>query len=107
LEESPASADTVRVGGLTDGQIVGRLAPPRRRSAIPIAIAVAVPLSAGAYLVLRRFGSGIGEFAFVGAFLVTLVVFMTTLRRRSDEFYARRKRWRSLFMCRRCGQLVA
>jgi hypothetical protein len=107
LEESPASLNTVRVGGLTGGPIVARLAPPKRRSALPIATVVAVPLFAGAYYVLRRFGSGLGEFAFVAAFLVTLVVFMTTLRRRSDEYYDRRKRWRSLFMCRRCGQLVA
>jgi hypothetical protein len=41
------------------------------------------------------------------AFLVTLTVFMTWMRRYSDQYYDRRKRWRSLYMCRRCGQLVA
>ena len=57
--------------------------------------------------VFRRFGPGVGQLAFVAVFLVTLTVFMTWLRRYSDEYYARRKKWRSLHVCSRCGQLVA
>ena len=92
---------------MTDRQIVARLRPPRRKSALWPALLVALPLSAAAFYVYRRFGQGIGEFAFVAAFLVTLTVFMTWLRRYSDQYYDGRKRWRSLHVCSRCGQLVA
>jgi hypothetical protein len=107
LEDAPNAPPEVRAGGMTDQQIVRRLRPPRRRSAIRPAALVALPLSAGAFYVFRRFGQSTGEFAFVAAFLVTLTVFMTWLRRYSDEYYDRRKRWRSLHVCGRCGQLVA
>jgi len=107
LEDDPNIPNEVRAGGMTDRQIVVRLRPPNRKSAFRPALLVALPLAAGAFYVYRRFGQGIGEFAFVGAFLVTLTVFMTWLRRYSDQYYDRRKRWRSLHVCSRCGQLVA
>jgi hypothetical protein len=107
LEDEPNASAVVRAGGMTDAQIVRRLRPPNRRSALRIAVLVGVPLSAGAFYVFRRFGQNIGEFAFVADFLVTLIFFMTWLRRYSDEYYARRKQWRSLYVCSRCGQLVA
>ena len=107
LEDEPNSAPVVRAGGMTDEQIVRRLRPPGRRSALRIGVLVAIPLSAAAFYLFRRFGQNVGEFAFVADFLVTLVVFMTRLRRYSDEYYDRRKQWRSLFVCSRCGQLVA
>jgi hypothetical protein len=107
LEDEPNAPAVVRAGGMTDEQIVRRLRPPNRKSALRFGILVAIPLSAAAFYVLRRFGSNVGEFAFVGASLVTLIVFMTRLRRYSDEYYDRRKRWRGLYVCSRCGQLVA
>jgi hypothetical protein len=107
LEEAPNAPAEVRVGGMTDQQIVRRLRPPRRKSALRPATLVALPLFVGAFFVYRRFGPGIGQLAFVAAGLVTLTVFMTWLRRYSDEYYDRRKKWRSLHVCSRCGQLVA
>ncbi len=106
LEETPNAPEEVRTGGMTDAQIVRRLRPPRRKSAVRVALLVAIPLAAAGFYVFRRFGANIGEFAFAAAALVTLVVFMTRLRRYSDEYYDRRKRWRSLYVCTVCGQLV-
>lgn len=106
-DASSEGANAERIAGLTDAQIVSRLRPPTRKSALRFALLIAVPLAAGAFFILRRFGDNIGEFAFVVAFIIALTVFMTRLRRYSDEYYDRRKRWRSLYMCRRCGQLVA
>ena len=107
LEDAPNAPAEARAGGMTDQQIVRRLRPPHRKSALRPAALVALPLGAGAFFVYRRFGPGIGQLAVVAAFLVTLTVFMTWLRRYSDEYYARRKTWRSLHVCSRCGQLVA
>ena len=107
LEDSPDAAQVERVGGMSDLQVVRRLRPPKRKSALRVGLLVLIPLSAGAFYVFRRVGPNIGEFAFVAAFLVALMVFMTRMRRYSDEYYDRRKRWRSLFVCSRCGQLVS
>ena len=106
VEDGVASQEE-RAGGLTDAQIVARLRPPTRKSALRVGLLVAVPLSAVSYYILRRFGSNPGELAFVGSFLVSLTVFMTWMRRYSDQYFDRRKQWRSLYMCRRCGQLVS
>ncbi|HEV8496065.1 MAG TPA: hypothetical protein VGQ56_04340 [Gemmatimonadaceae bacterium] len=106
LGEQPDAEDVVREGGRTDRQIVARLAPPQRRSALRTVIAVAVPLSVAAFYVYRRFEGTIGQAAIVATLIVTLIVFLTTVRRLSDDYYARRDEWRRLFMCRRCGQLV-
>src|SRR5215471_16569910 len=65
LEEAPNAPAEVRVGGMTDQQIVRGLRPPRRKSALWPAALVAVPLFIGAFFVYRRFGSGIGQLAFV------------------------------------------
>jgi hypothetical protein len=107
LEDAPNAPEVVRTGGMTDAQIVRRLRPPKRKSALRVSLLVAIPLGAAGYYVFRRFGPDIGEFAWVAGFLVTLIVFMTRLRRYSDEYYDRRKRWRSLHVCSSCGQLVA
>ncbi len=106
LEETPNAPAEIRVGGMTDEQIVRRLRPPRRKSALRFAVLAAIPLAGAGVYVLRRFGADAGEFTFVGGFIVALIVFMTRLRRYSDEYYARRKRWRSLHVCAKCGQLV-
>lgn len=107
LEEQPESANVVRVGGLTDLQLVKKLSPPRRKSALGIVLAVAVPLAAVAYFLYRRFGDNAGELAAVGGLVITTIVFLTTLRRQSDAYYHGRRRWNSLYVCRQCGQLVA
>jgi hypothetical protein len=72
-----------------------------------IVLAVAVPLAAIAFYVYRRFGESIGQAAIGVAIIVTVIVFLTSLRRLSDDYYARRNEWNKLYMCRRCGQLVA
>src|SRR5262249_36114395 len=71
---SPNAPPEVRAGGMTDQQIVRRLRPPNRKSALRPALLVALPLSVGAFYVFRRFGSGVGQLAFVADFLVTLTV---------------------------------
>jgi hypothetical protein len=106
LGEPGADADVDREGGRTDRQIVETLSPPRRRSARGTVIAVAVPLALTAAYLYRRFGDTVGQGSIVVAVVVTLIVFLTTLRRLSDQYYARRHEWSRLFMCRRCGQLV-
>jgi hypothetical protein len=107
LSEQGAAADVVREGGRTDSQIVERLGPPRRRSARGTVIAVAVPLAVVDFYLYRRFGDTIGQASIVISLIVTLIVFLTTVRRLSDDYYARRHEWSRLFMCRRCGQLIA
>lgn len=107
LGEHGDDADIVREGGRTDAQVVQRLGPPGRRSARGIVLAVAVPLAAIAFYVYRRFGESIGQAAIGVAIIVTVIVFLTSLRRLSDDYYARRNEWNKLYMCRRCGQLVA
>jgi len=107
LEEQPGSADAVREGGMTDAQIVKKFSPPRQKSAAGRVLAVAIPLSAIAFYLYRRFGDTVGQSAIAAAVVVTVIVLLTTLRRLGDEYYHRRRRWNSLFMCRRCGQLVA
>jgi hypothetical protein len=107
LSEQGDVADVVRQGGRTDAQIVQRLGPPPRRSALRTVIAVAVPLAVGAFYLYRRFGGTIGQGSIVVALIATLIVFLTTVRRLSDDYYARKNQWNRLFMCRRCGQLIA
>ena len=96
-----------RDGGRTDAEIVERLGPPRRRSALRRVIVVAAPLSIAALYAYRRFGASIGQAAIAATIVVTAIVFLTTARRLSDDYYARRNRWNRLFMCRRCGQLIS
>ena len=107
LGDQPDAEDVVREGGRTDRQIVARLAPPERRSALRTVIAVAVPLSVGAFYVYRRFEGTIGQAAIVITLIVSLMVFLTRTRRLSDDYYTKRSQWNKLFMCRRCGQLVS
>jgi hypothetical protein len=107
LEANPEGANVVRVGGMTDVQIIAKLKPPRRKSAAGRVLAVAIPLGAGAYYVYRRFGDSLGQLAIVVSIVLTVIVLLTTMRRLSDDYYHRRRRWNSLFMCRECGQLVA
>jgi len=107
IEENPAKANEVHVGGLSDMRIVEKLKPPRRKSAAGRVLLVGIPLGAGAYYVYRRFGDSLGQLAIVVAIVVTVITLLTTIRRLSDEYYHSRRRWNSLFMCRECGQLVA
>jgi hypothetical protein len=107
-ESEAANGDNAaRHGGRTDAEIVERLAPPQRRSALRNVAVVAVPLSAAAFYVYRRFSDTLGQAAIAATLVITAIVFLTTARRLSDDYYARRSRWNKLFMCRRCGQLVS
>ena len=94
-------------GGLSDERIIRRLGPPRRRSAISRGVLVAVPLAVASYVVYARFGELAGEFTVLGSIITTLIVFMTTMRRLSDQYYDQRHTWNHLYMCRECGQLVS
>lgn len=107
LQENPDAATSHRVGGLSDQQIVAKFRPPRQRSLLGMGVLVAVPLGAIAYYLYGRFGESTGQLAIMVAIIVTAVVLLTSARRFSDQYYHRRRRWNSLFMCRRCGQLVA
>jgi len=107
LAEHEAAAGVVRDSGMTDLQIVEKFRPPRRRSVLGRAIAVAVPLSAVAFYLNQRFGATVGQISAAVALIATVIVVMTSLRRFSDQYYSRRHRWNSLYMCRQCGQLVA
>lgn len=106
LDENPAEANVARVGGLTDAQLIERARPPERKSPALTVALFAIPLGAIAAFVYLRFGEALGELAIGVAIVVTVVVLMTTLRRVSDDYYRRRQRWRGLFMCRHCGQVV-
>ena len=106
LQEDPAGAAVARIAGLSDAQIVEKFRPPERRSAALTVVLVAVPMGAVAAFRYKRFGEGVGQLAIGVAMVVTVIVLMTTLRRVSDDYYARRRRWNGLFMCRHCGQVV-
>jgi hypothetical protein len=107
IEENPDSAKAVGVGGLTDLQIVQKFRPPRRKSPVPLVIATAIPLGAGAFYLYQHYSDTIGQAAIIAAIVIVVMVFLTSLRRLGDRYYHDRRRWRSLFMCRKCGQLVA
>ncbi|HET7372065.1 MAG TPA: hypothetical protein VFJ20_01740 [Gemmatimonadaceae bacterium] len=106
LQEDPAEATVARIAGLSDAQLVEKFRPPERRSAALTVALVAVPMGAVAAFLYIRFGEGVGQLAIGVAIVVTVIVLMTTLRRVSDDYYARRRRWNGLFMCRQCGQVV-
>lgn len=105
--EDAEPADPALSGGMTDAQIVARFAPPQRKSAnLRIAIA-AVVLGGAAYAVYHWFGELPGELAAAGAVVLLAPVALTSIRKFSDDYYNRRARWRKLYMCRKCGQLIA
>jgi hypothetical protein len=106
-DEFPEAADVPRDGGVSDAEAIARFAPPQRRSpSVRIAIAAAV-LVAIVYLVYRQFGDVAAQLAGAGAAVILVGVMLTTMRKFSDDFYDRRARWRKLYMCRKCGQLIA
>jgi hypothetical protein len=107
VEDAPETANTPRDGGVTDAQAIARFAAPQQRSVTPRIAAAAVILGAVVLLVFRRFGVQVGQFAVAGAVVLLVGVGLTTMRKLSDDFYNRRARWRKLYMCRRCGQLVS
>jgi hypothetical protein len=92
--------------GLTDEKILSRFAPPPRRSAVTRAVVVAVPLGVAVGYVFKRFGADVGEGAAIGAVVIVIIVLLTSMRRLSDEYYIGRARWRKLYMCRQCGEVV-
>jgi hypothetical protein len=106
VAEAGTAASAPGPGGMSEAQILATLGPPRRRSALGRTAVVAIPLAIAVVLVYRRFGGVPAQFAGVAAAVVTLVVFMSTLRRRSDEYHDRRNEWHHLHMCQQCGQLV-
>ena len=107
IEASPAAADTVLVAGMTNEQIVKKFAPPERRSPLITPLLVSIPLGLIALWVRSRFGNDAGLFTAVGGGVIVIGVLMTSFRKRSDEHYKASKVWRSLYMCRKCGQLVS
>lgn len=94
------------VGGLTDEQIIRRLTPPRRRSPITPTLIVAALLGGGAFYVNQRFGKDAGFLAAIAAVVLTIVFLLTRARALSDGYYAERARYKKLFICRSCGQIV-
>ncbi len=106
-EESPESIDERRDGGMTDAQVIARFAPPQRRSPTLRIVIAALVLGAIVYAAYRAFGDVVAQLAGAGAAVILVGVALTTMRKFSDDFYNRRSRWRKLYMCRKCGQLVA
>ena len=104
--EDPRAESAARDAGLTDEEIVRRLAPPRRRSATIATIAVAVVLTAAAVYVYHRFGDTPGQSAGIAAFVIVLMFFMTRTRGLSDAYYDAARSWRRRYACRKCGQIV-
>lgn len=104
-EESGAN-EAPGIGGLNDEQIIVKFRPPRRRSAVARTIVVLGVLGVAAYVVYRRFGETASEFAIIGALIIASMVFLTTTRRYSDEYFDRKAKWNKLYMCARCGQVV-
>lgn len=107
IEAHPDQARAVHVGGRSDIQIVEMLAPPRRKSAAPRVVVAALPLGGAAFFIYRRFGDSLGDLAIMVASVLTVIVLLTTMRRLSDQYYQARQRWNKLYMCRKCGQLIA
>jgi hypothetical protein len=107
IEENPDDAKVVNTGGMTNLEIVARFPPPRKKSPTILMILLLVPLGIGDYYLYRRFGDLIGQGAMMATLILLAIVFMTSLRRYSDKHYYQRRRRNSLFMCRKCGQLVS
>jgi len=97
---------TPGIGGLSDEQVIVKFRPPRRKGATVRTIVITIPVAIAAFFVYRRFGEVAGEFAIAATLVTALMVFLTTTRRFSDQYYERRATWNKLFMCRRCGQVV-
>jgi hypothetical protein len=107
IDEAPDQADAVREGGMTNAQMVAKFKPPTRKSPALRVIIVAILTGAPAFYINQRFGETPGQFAYIGAAVASVIALLTGLRKYSDQYYAARKRWRHLYMCRKCGQLVA
>ena len=106
-EDSPETINTPRDGGVTDAQAIARFAPPQKRSPTLRIVSAAVIFGIVVYAVYHYFGASAAQFAGAGAVVLLVGVMLTTMRKLSDDFYDRRARWRKLYMCRKCGQLIA
>jgi hypothetical protein len=107
IEESGGPGAIPRDGNFSPDEIVRKFAPPRQRSALAVAIGVAIPLAAIAFYAYRRFGDTIGSTSAIIAAVATVTVLMTFARKFSDEYYYARRKWNRLHVCRKCGQVVA
>jgi len=96
----------LRDAGLTDTEILRRFAPPERKAVAPRAAAAVIILGAPVWYVYHRFGADAAQLAGVIAGVIAITITMTTMRKFSDDYYDRRAKWRHLYMCRKCGQLV-
>lgn len=106
-EDSPDTINTPRDGGVTDAQAIARFAPPQRRSPTIRIVIAAVILGAIVFAVFHFFGDFVAQLAGAGAVVLLVGISLTAMRKASDDFYDRRARWRKLYMCRKCGQLIA
>ena len=107
IEENADDANVVNTGGVTNLEIVRRFPPPRKKSPAVLLILLLVPFGAADYYVYKRFGDLPAQVAGMAALIILAIVFMTSLRRYSDKHYYQRRKRNSLFMCRKCGQLVS
>jgi hypothetical protein len=107
IEEDPTQEDVKVEGGMTNGQMVRKFAPPQRKSPMLRVILTAIVFGVPAFYINRRFGETPGQFAYIATAIASVISLLTGMRRYSGEYYDARKRWRHLYMCRKCGQLVA
>jgi hypothetical protein len=107
VQDDPAAADVVREGNMTNAQMIEKFKPPQPKSPALRVLITAILTGVPAYYVYKYFGETPAQFAGIAAGIITIIVLMTSLRRFSGDYYDARKRWRHLYMCRKCGQLVA
>jgi len=93
-------------GGLTDEQIIDRLAPPVRRSPFAATIGLGIVLGGASAYIWKRYGVLIGEAAAIATVVILATFLLTRARKLSDAYYNGRARWRKLYLCRNCAQLV-
>jgi hypothetical protein len=107
IADDPTQEDAKVEGGMTNAQMMRKFAPPQRKSPMLRVILTAIVFGVPAYFIHQRFGETAGQFAYMATAVAAVISLLTGLRRYSGEYYDARKRWRHLYMCRKCGQLVA
>jgi hypothetical protein len=105
--EDPESVPGAPPAGITDEEVVRRYARPKKASPAP-RTALAAAITGGiAYWIFRRFGEPWADIAGIAALVVTASVLLSRMRAVSDDHYHRRTKWNRLYMCRKCGTVVA
>lgn len=95
-----------RDAGLTDGEVLKRFAPPKPTRVAPRVVLVALIFGGAAGYAYKRFGESVGMIAILVAIVAVVFTLLTRMRAASDDYYNGRARWRKLYICRQCRQVV-